>query len=148
MFWKAYFWACLALAAYASLGAALRPHNLTWVDWIDLAAFTPVALGAVLVRAFNRWVLPPSMWKVLLFATVFWKSITLGIGAPKLVARAVDLNARVSLMMAEGAIFVAIGLAIFLTAPPLIALYLNGYPDGDGARIRLPGPGRRSRAAA
>ena len=148
MFWKAYFWAYIVLVAFAALGAALRPHALTLVDWIDLAAFMPIALGAVLVRAFNRWVLPPHIWKALLFAAVFWKSIALGIGVPKLVAKALDLSARVSLIIAEATIFLAIAMAVFLTAPPLVALYLNGYPDGDGARIRLPGPRARSRAAA
>ena len=148
MFWKAYFWGFLVLAIFAGLGAALRPHNLNMVDWIDLAAFTPVAAGAVLVRAYNRWVLPPWVWKGLLFVTVFGKSIEVGIEVPKLVAKAVDLNARVSLMVAEVTIIIAVAMAAFLTAPPLIALYLNGYPDGDGARIRLPGPNRRRRAQA
>src|SRR5882757_6138124 len=140
MFWKAYFWAYLVLAAFAALGAVLRLAALTWVDWIDLAAFMPIAIGAVLVRAYGRWVLPPPVWKVLLFAAVFWKSIALGIGVPKLVTKALDLNGRLSLVLTETTLFVAIGTAVFLTAPPLIALYLNGYPDGDGARIRLPGP--------
>ncbi len=147
MFWKAYFWGFLALAVYAGLGAALRPQSLAMADWIDLVALTPIAAGAVLVRAYGRWVLPPYVWKVLLFITVFCKSIMLGIGVPKLAAKAVDLNVHVSLFAAEAAIIIATAMAVFMTAPPLIALYLNGYPDGDGARIRLPGPRRKPRAA-
>jgi|SRR5579859_692835 len=146
MFWKAYFWGFLALAVYAGLGALLRPQSLAIPDWVDLVAFTPIAAGAVFVRAYDRWLLPPYVWKGLLFATVFGKSMMLGIGVPKLAARAADLSTHVSLFAAETAIIIATAMAAFLVAPPLAALYLNGYPDGDGARIRLPGPRRKPRS--
>ena len=84
MFWKAYFWGFLVWAGFAGLGAALRPHSLTMVDWIDFVTFMPVAAAAVLVRAYNRWVLPPWVWKGLLFVTVFGKSMEGGIEVPEL----------------------------------------------------------------
>ena len=147
-YWRVYFWAYLALTALSALGAALRPAALAAIDWIDLAAFTPVALLAVGAQAFGRSVLPTSLWKVLLFASVFWKSIALGVSIPKVIARGVDMNAKVGLGAAELTIALALFMAAFLVGPPLMALYCKGYPDGDLARIRLPSARRRTPAKA
>ena len=100
-YWRVYFWAYLALTALSVLGAALRPAALAAIDWVDLAAFTPVALFAVGAQAFSRSVLPTNLWKGLLFAAVFWKSIALGVSVPKVIARGVDMNAKVGLGAAE-----------------------------------------------
>jgi len=130
------------------LGAALRPAALAAIDWVDLAAFTPVALFAVGAQAFSRSVLPTNLWKGLLFAAVFWKSIALGVSVPKVIARGVDMNAKVGLGAAELTIALALFMAAFLVGPPLMALYCKGYPDGDLGRIRLPSARRRTPAKA
>ena len=148
MFWKAYFGLYVALAVFAGMGAGLRPAAMTSPDWVDLAVFTPVALGALAAQAFDRWVLPTTVWRGLLFAAVFWKAIALGISIPKVLARGVDLNARMGLVAAEAAIALGVFAAIFLAGPPLVALYLRGYPDGDLALMRLPGSKRRQQSAA
>jgi hypothetical protein len=148
MFWKGYFWAYIALAAFSLLGAVLRPSALVVTDWIDLVAFTPVAVAAVLAQAFNRSFLPTDAWRVLLFGSVFWKSIALGISIPKVMAHGVALNSTAGLIPAEIAIAAALGMAGFLVAPPLVALYCKGYPDGDLGRIRLPSPKRNRQAPA
>jgi hypothetical protein len=148
MFWKAYFSLYCALAAFSLMGAGLRPASFTPADWFDLAVFTPVALSALGAQAFDKWVLPTTAWRVLLFGSVFWKAIALGISIPKVIARGVELNARMGLVTAELAIALGIVTAIFLAGPPLVALYLRGYPDGDLALMRLPGSKRRRQAAA
>jgi hypothetical protein len=147
-YWRVYFWAYVALTALSMLGAALRPAALGPIDWVDLAAFAPVALLAVGAQAFNRSILPTSVWKVLLFASVFWKSIALGVSIPKVVARGADIDAKVSLGAAEVTIALALFMAAFLVGPPLVALYCKGYPDGDLARIRLPSVKRDRRTPA
>jgi hypothetical protein len=146
MFWRVYFWAYLAWVALSLMGAALRPAALALTDWIDLVAFAPLAITVLGAQAFGRSLLPEKVWQVLLFASVFWKSIALGSSIPKLIARVVDLNTRMGVVAAEIAIVAAVATAALLVAPPLIALYHKGYPDGDLSRIRLPGPrrGRRS----
>jgi hypothetical protein len=147
-YWRIYFWAYLALTALSMLGAALRPADLMAIDWVDLAAFTPVALFAVGAQAFNRSVLPTNVWRGLLFASVFWKSIALGISLPKAIARGVDMNAKVGLGAAEVTIALALFMTAFLVGPPLVALYCKGYPDGDLGRIRLPSAKRDRRPPA
>jgi len=141
LWWKVYFGIFAVLAAVGAMGAALRPTALTLVDWIDLLAYTPVAILALAAQAFGRSVLPESLWKVLLFASVFWKSIDVGVSAPKVAAQAVDLNTRMGVGIAEVSILVAIITAGFVSGPALFALYCKGYPDGDRARIRLPARG-------
>ena len=148
MFWKAYFGLYVALALFGLMGAGLRPMSLGPTDWFDLVIFTPIALGALAAQAFNRWVLPTVVWRVLLFGAVFWKAIALGISIPKVVARGVDLNAKMGLVAAEAAIAMGVFAAVFLAGPPLVALYLRGYPDGDLGLMRLPGSKRRRAAAA
>jgi len=148
MFWKAYFGLYCFLGVFNALGAGLRPGTLTPIDWVDLGLFTPVALAALFAQALDRWVLPTMVWRVLLFAAVFWKSIALGITIPKVIARGVDLNARMGLLTAELAIALGVVSAVFLAGPPLVALYLRGYPDGDLALMRLPGSKRRRQATA
>lgn len=140
MFWRFYFWAYLGLAALAAIGAALRPQALSPTDWIDLAAFAPIAIVAAGAQAFDRALLPTTVWRVLLFTSVFWKSIALGINTPKVTARVVDLNARMGVGVAELSIVIALATAAFLTGPSLVALYRKAYPDGDLARIRLANP--------
>ena len=148
MFWKAYFGLYVALALFGLMGAGLRPTSLGPTDWFDLAVFTPIALGALAAQAFNRWVLPTVVWRVLLFGAVFWKAIALGISIPKVLTRGVDLNAKMGLVAAEAAIAMGVFAAVFLAGPPLVALYLRGYPDGDLGLMRLPGSKRRRAAAA
>ena len=101
MFWKYLF---LGLSRRSrrpqrAVGRAAVLRRWLVTDWIDLAAFTPVALiAAILVRAFLRQVVlvHPRVWRGVLFAAVFWKSISMGISVPTLVARvkALDLNAK------------------------------------------------------
>lgn len=148
MFWKAYFSLYCALAAFNLMGAGLRPATVETPDWVDLAVFTPIALGAIGAQAFNRWVLPTNVWRILLFASVFWKSIALGISIPKVIARGVDLNSRMGLLTAEVAIALGVISAAFMAGPPLVALYMRAYPDGDLALMRLPNRKRRKPAAA
>lgn len=148
MFWKAYFSLYCALGVFNVMGAGLRPATLTPTDWFDLAVFTPIALWALCAQAFNWWILPTTLWRALLFGSVFWKSIALGISIPKVIARGVDLNARMGLLTAEIAIALGVVTSIFLAGPPLVALYLRAYPDGDLALMRLPGSKRRKQAAA
>src|SRR4051812_23522401 len=147
MFWKAYFGLYAFLGAFSLMGAGLRPADMGPADWFDLAVFTPVALAALAAQAWNRWVIPTTAWRVLLFGAVFWKAIALGISIPKVLARGVDLNARMGLVAAEAAIALGVVAAVFLAGPPLVALYLRGYPDGDLALMRLPGSKRRREAA-
>ena len=148
MFWKAYFGLYCFLGAFNAMGAGLRPDALTLIDWIDLAVFMPVALAALCAQALDRWVLPTTVWRILLFAAVFWKAIALGVAIPKVIARGVDLNLRMGLFAAELAIALGLVSAVFLAGPPLVALYLRGYPDGDLALMRLPGSKRRRQQTA
>ena len=73
LWWKVYFGIFAVLAAVGAMGAALRPTALTLVDWVDLLAYTPVALLALDAQAFGRSLLPETLWKVLRFACVCWK---------------------------------------------------------------------------
>lgn len=148
MFWRIYFWTFVALSILNALSAALRPEALAITDWVDLAAFTPLALFAVWSQAFDKWLVHPNVWRGVLFGAVFWKSISLGISVPTLIARALELNAKAGVSAAESAIVTAGGMAIILTIPPLVAVYCRAYPGGDRPRIRLPGPNPRRRAEA
>ena len=94
MFWRIYFWTFTALSALNALSAALRPAALAITDWVDLAVFTPMALFAVWSQAFDKWLVHPNVWRGVLFGAVFWKSISLGISVPQLLARVMDLNAK------------------------------------------------------
>jgi hypothetical protein len=138
----------VALAILNLLSAALRPAGLGPIEWIDLAAFTPLALFAVWSQAFDKWLVHPNAWRIVLFGAVFWKSISLGITVPQIIAKAIDLNARAGVAAAESAIVVAAGMAIILTVPPLIAIYCRAYPGGDRPRVRLASPTARRRAEA
>jgi hypothetical protein len=148
MFWRIYFWTFAALAILTALSAALRPQAQGITDWIDLAVFMPVMLFAVWSQAFDKWLVHPNAWRGVLFAAVFWKSISLGVSVPQFIVKAMDLNAKAGLAAAESALVVAAGMAIILTIPPLVAVYCRAYPGGDRPRIRLPGPNPRRRAEA
>jgi hypothetical protein len=148
MFWRIYFWTFAALAILTVLSAALRPQAQGITDWIDLAVFMPVMLFAVWSQAFDKWLVHPNAWRGVLFAAVFWKSISLGVSVPQFIVKAMDLNAKAGLAAAESALVVAAGMAIILTIPPLVAVYCRAYPGGDRPRIRLPGPNPRRRAEA
>ena len=48
--------------------------------------FMPVMLFAVWSQAFDKWLVHPNAWRGILFVAVFWKSISLGISVPQLIA--------------------------------------------------------------
>jgi hypothetical protein len=148
MFWRVYFWTFVGLAILNMLSAALQPAALGPIEWLDLAAFTPLALFAVWSQTFDKWLVHPNIWRIVLFVAVFWKSISLGMTVPEIIAKATELNAKAGVSAAESAIVMAAGMAIILTVPPLIAIYCRAYPGGDRPRIRLASPTARRGAEA
>ncbi|HZZ68989.1 MAG TPA: hypothetical protein VFE18_12520 [Phenylobacterium sp.] len=143
MFWRIYFWTFVALAILNALGAALQPATQTPTDWVDIAVFLPLALFAVWSQAFDKWLVHPNAWRFVLFGAVFWKSISLGISIPTVIAKGLAINAKQGVNAAESAIVTMAGMAIILGVPPLVAMYYRAYPGGDRPRIRLAAPGRR-----
>jgi hypothetical protein len=129
--------------AFATARAAPTPIQL-----VDMLFFTPVAVIGLWSAAYRHLNLPKHGWKILLFASVFWRPFALGNAIlsgdaiPKFQALVASFAGKVS---GEGAIImtllVTVGLCFLgslLILPPLVALYRNAY--GDESLLRLMSP--------
>ena len=135
------------------LNPALREaSHLSPINLIDMVIFSPIAVFGLWSSAYRHINLPKNGWKVLLFASVFWRPITIGNallfeGAiPKYLSKVSAFSASLGgdagnalmLLALAGACFVG-SLAVI---PPLVALYRNAY--GDESLLKLMSPGRVS----
>ena len=128
------------------------------IQLIDMVFFTPVAVIGLWSAAYRHLNLPKHGWKILLFASVFWRpfalgnSILSGDALPKFQALVTTITAKlagnsavfVTLMVTVGLCF----LGSLLILPPLVALYRNAYGDESLLRLMSPSAMRASPTAA
>ena len=118
------------------------------VQLIDLIIFTPVAVIGLWSAAYRHLGLPKHGWKVLLFASVFWRPFAIGNAVlsgdaiPRFRAILGGLTAKMSgdsallvTLLATAGLCLAGSLVIL---PPLVALYRNAY--GDESLLKLMSP--------
>ncbi|HEY0438243.1 MAG TPA: hypothetical protein VGC92_16495 [Phenylobacterium sp.] len=118
------------------------------VQLIDLIFFTPVAVVGLWSAAYRHLALPKHGWKVLLFASVFWRPFAVGNAVlsgdaiPRFRAFLGGLTAKMSGDVALLTTLAATAGLCFLGSlvilPPLIALYRNAY--GDESLLKLMSP--------
>lgn len=128
--------------------ATARGAPPSMIQLIDMLFFTPVAVIGLWSAAYRHLNLPKHGWKILLFASVFWRPFALGNAilsgdaVPKFEALVRSITGKmsgdyaviVSLLVTVGLCF----LGSLLILPPLIALYRNAY--GDESLLRLMSP--------
>jgi hypothetical protein len=156
MFWKIYAVLYLVLVA-AGLPAVLgRLDEIPLIEQIDLLVLAPIAVLALWSKGYRHIKLPKNGWKLLLFASVFWRAITLGNAflfgdvVTALHARMASLASQTSAGATPGMVAygmaATVGAALFLTFPPLVALYRNAY--GNESLLQLMSPSPRQAASA
>lgn len=118
------------------------------IQLIDMVFFTPVAVIGLWSAAYRHLNLPKHGWKLLLFASVFWRPFALGSAVlsgdaiPKFQALVAGFTGKLSGdSVVIATLLVTVGLCFLgslLVLPPLIALYRNAY--GDESLLRLMSP--------
>ena len=128
--------------------ATVRSPAPSLVQLIDMLFFTPVAVIGLWSAAYRHLNLPKHGWKMLLFASVFWRPFALGNAVlsgdaiPKFQVLITGVTGKLSgdaAMIAT--LLVTVGLCFMgslLVLPPLVALYRNAY--GDESLLRLMSP--------
>jgi hypothetical protein len=137
--------------------APSRTAAPTIVQLIDLIFFTPVAVVGLWSAAYRHLNLPKHGWKILLFASVFWRPFAVGnallsgdaiakfraiLGG--LTAKMSGDAALVTTLLATVGVCFAGSLVIL---PPLVALYRNAYGDESLLKLMSPRPARPTEAA-
>ena len=133
MFWKVYFVVYSALCAISLLIGVASPGQVSAVDWIGMAIFTPLAIAGLWSFAYQRPILPVRIWKGVLFASVFWETVQLGSSVPKMLASISTASAQIGPTAVFVLIAIVFVISFFLIAPPLVALYRNAYPRDSGS---------------
>lgn len=139
---------------------ALVPSRATQpslVQLIDMVFFTPVAVVGLWSAAYRHFSLPKHGWRVLLFASVFWRPFAIGNAVlsgdaiPKFRA---FIGALTSKMTGDAALVVTLAataliclLGSLLILPPLVALYRNAYGDESLLKLMSPLPLRAKPSA-
>lgn len=156
LFWRIYAVVYLVLYMTGIQGTLRHAADLTWIDLVDLAFFTPVAVVGLWSAAYRHLNLPKHGWKVLLFASVFWRPITIGNAVlfggaiPKFLAQVGVYSGKMGGGSGSAVMLVAVAAACLFGSlwviPPLIALYRNAY--GDESLLKLMSPQRAQTTAA
>jgi len=148
LFLRIYAVVYLVLFVETLIFTATRGVQLTLIQLIDMLFFTPVAVIGLWSAAYRHLNLPKHTWKVLLFASVFWRPLAIGSAVltgnliPKFQITVGRLTAN---MTPDNALAVTLGatagvclLGSLLILPPLVALYRNAY--GDESLLKLMSP--------
>lgn len=148
LFLRIYAVVYLVVFVESLLLTAAHGLQVTMIQIIDMIFFTPVAVIGLWSAAYRHLSLPKHTWKILLFASVFWRPLAVGStvltgGAiPKFQAFLGKLTAS---MTADNALAVTLAatagvcfLGSLVVLPPLIALYRNAY--GDESLLKLMSP--------
>ena len=144
--------------------AATNPGHRSMIGLIDMVFFAPVAVIGLWSAGYRHISLPKHGWKILLFASVFWRPIAVGNAVltgdaiPKFRTFVSGLTAN---MQSDSALAVTLlctaGVCLLgslLILPPLIALYRNAFGDESLLKLmspnygRAPDPARRQAALA
>ena len=128
--------------------------QLTIIQMIDMLFFTPVAVLSLWSAGYRHLNLPKNTWKILLFASVFWRplavgnAVLFGSAIPKFQAFMSTITAKMSSQDALAVSLMAIAGVCFagsvVILPPLVALYRNAY--GDESLLKLMSPFRAVQA--
>jgi hypothetical protein len=148
LFLRIYAIAYLLLFVESVLFTGLRGIQPSIIDMIDMMVFTPVAVLALWSAAFRHINLPGKSWKILLFASVFWRPLAVGYSvlSGDAVSRFQRFMGGVTVgMSADNALAVTllamVGLCLagsMVVIPPLVALYRNAY--GNESLLKLMSP--------
>lgn len=132
-----------------------RGSQLTIIQIVDMMFFTPVAVLSLWSAGYRHLNLPKNTWKILLFASVFWRPLAIGNAVlfgstiPKFQAVMAGITAKMSGQDALAVTLMAIAAVCFtgsvVILPPLIALYRNAY--GDESLLKLVSPFRTQQVA-
>ena len=155
MFWKVYAVLYLVLLAVGLPPVVGHLDQISLIEQIDLLALAPVAVLGLWSKAYRHISLPKNGWKILLFGSVFWRAITLGNAFlfgdviaklhSQMVALAAESSAGATPGMVAYGMAAAVGVTLFLTFPPLVALYRNAY--GNESLLQLMSPSPRQAAS-
>lgn len=150
-------WRIYAVVYLVFFVVGLNPavHDMTHlspINVIDMVVFMPVAVFGLWSSAYRHINLPKNGWKVLLFASVFWRPITIGnalmfeSAIPKFLGQIGAYTAHMDAGPANAVMLLSLAGACLLGSlaviPPLVALYRNAY--GDESLLKLMSPGRIS----
>lgn len=148
LFLRIYAVVYLVLFVESLIFAAAHGMQPTIIQMIDMLVFTPVAVVGLWSAAYRHLSLPKHTWKVLLFASVFWRPLAIGSAVltggaiPKFQGFVGKLTADMS---ADNALVVTLAatagvclLGSLVVIPPLLALYRNAY--GDESLLKLMSP--------
>ena len=148
-------WRIYAVVYLVLFVVGLNPalHDMTHlspINVIDMIIFMPIAVFGLWSCAYRHINLPKNGWKTLLFASVFWRPITIGNAllfdnaVPKYLGKVGAFTANMSGEAASVVMLAALAGACLggslMVIPPLVALYRNAY--GDESLLKLMSPGR------
>jgi hypothetical protein len=124
--------------------------QLTIIQLVDMLFFTPVAVLSLWSAGYRHLNLPKNTWKILLFASVFWRplavgnAVLFGTAIPKFQSVMAGITAKMSAQDALAVTLMAVAAVCFagsvVILPPIIALYRNAY--GDESLLKLMSPFR------
>ncbi|HEY3949820.1 hypothetical protein [Phenylobacterium sp.] len=150
--WRIYAVVYLVLFVVGLSPALRQLTHLSPIDVIDMIIFMPIAVFGLWSSAYRHINLPKNGWKTLLFASVFWRPITIGNdllfnnAVPKYLAKVGALTVGMRGDAANAVMLLALAGACLggslMVIPPLVALYRNAY--GDESLLKLMSPGRVS----
>lgn len=135
-------------------GRATQP---SLVQLIDLVVFTPIAVVGLWSAAYRHISLPKHGWRVLLFASVFWRPFAIGnavLSGDAISKFRAFIGALTVKMAGDAALVVTLVatacvclLGSLLILPPLVALYRNAYGDESLLKLMSPLPLRAKPSA-
>ena len=148
--WRIYAVVYLVLFV-VGLPPALRDvSHLSPINMIDMIIFMPIAVFGLWSSAYRHINLPKNGWKALLFASVFWRPITIGNAllfegaVPKYLGKVGAFTAGMNADAGSAVMLLALAGACLggslMVIPPLVSLYRNAY--GDESLLKLMSPGR------
>jgi len=148
LFLRIYAVVYLVLFVETLIFAVAHGSQPTFIQVVDMLFFTPVAVIGLWSAAYRHLSLPKHTWKVLLFASVFWRPLAIGSAVltgnliPKF---QIYVGKFTSNMTADNALAVTLAatagvclLGSLVILPPLVALYRNAY--GDESLLKLMSP--------
>jgi hypothetical protein len=148
LFLRIYAVAYLVLFIEGLATLPMRGLQPSLVQFIDLVFFTPVAVVGLWSAAYRHLSLPKHGWRVLLFASVFWRPFAIGnaVLSGDAIAKfrgfvgglTTNMNSDEALIVTLLATAGVCLLGSLLILPPLVALYRNAY--GDESLLKLMAP--------
>lgn len=156
LFLRIYAVVYLVLFVEGLILTASRGAQPSLIQLIDMIVFTPVAVVGLWSAAYRHLSLPKHGWKILLFASVFWRPFAIGnaVLSGDAISRfrslvggltaklSGDTALVVTLLATAGVCF----LGSLLILPPLVALYRNAYGDESLLKLMSPFPTRTTEA--